>query len=127
MEDFLFQVLKAISEFGGVSWVLKISMIVTLIVSSMKVSFFNDLIWNKLDGFKVWLAPILGLVTGLISLSVNGNLTFAGVFAYFSAGAGAVILHELLDSIKKIPGLGSVYVSIIEAIEKALGGPAKNA
>lgn len=120
--DFLTMVLDYIKSFGGISWVLKISGIITIIIASMKVSFLNDLIWSKLNGFKAWLAPILGIIMGVVSLSLSGQLTFAGVLAYFAAGAGAVVLHELLDTIKAIPGLGAIYVAIINAIEAALGG-----
>jgi hypothetical protein len=122
--DFLAEVLKMISAFGGLSWVMKVSSIITLILSSMKVSFLNDLWWSKLGQFKAWAAPILGMVLGAMTMLANGqSITLASLLAYFSAGAGALILHELLDTIKAIPGLGPVWVSLINAIKKALGGP----
>lgn len=123
-QDFLAQVLDAIKNFGGLSTMLKISSIVALIVASMKVSFLNDLVWSKLGAAKVWLAPVLGLVAGVLGLGSGGApITLASVFAYVSAGAGAVILHEILDSVKAIPGLGAGYVSFINMIESVLGGP----
>lgn len=120
-QDFFALVLEAIKGFGGVSWVLKIASIITIIISSMKVSFLNDLIWSKLGAFKSWVAPILGLIAGILMLSKDGGLTLAGVFAYISAGGGAIILHELLDSIKAIPGLGPTWIWIINMIEASLG------
>jgi hypothetical protein len=117
-----------ITQFIGVfhsglsSWALYAA-IITLVIASMKVSFLDDLIWNRLGNFQIWFAPFLGLVGGLIVMKANGvPLTLGAVLAYVSAGAGAVFLHELLDLVKLIPGLGPVYVSIITVIESALGG-----
>lgn len=123
-QDFLTQVLDSINKMGGLTWVLKVASIITLIIASMKVSVLNDMIWSKMGNFKAWLAPILGLAAGLLSLAAGGHLSLADVLAWLSAGAGAVVLHELLDTIKAIPGLGDVYVNLIDAIENALGGPA---
>lgn len=123
--DFFALVLDYIRSFGGISWVLKVSGLVTLIIASMKVSFLKSLLWDKLDGFKAWLAPILGVVMGILALASQGQLTFAGLLAYFAAGAGALVLHELLDTIKAIPGLGQVYIVIIDFIESILGGGKK--
>lgn len=122
--DFFTQVLAVVQSFGGLSTLLKISGVVTLVIASMKVSFLNQLIWSKLGAAQVYLAPVLGLVAGIIVLKANGSaLTAASVFAFMSAGAGSVFLHEILDTIKAIPGLGAVYVSLIGLIESALGGP----
>lgn len=126
--DFLSQVLQAIQGFGGLSWMLKVAAVVTLVIASMKVSVLNQLLWSKLGAAQAWVAPILGLVGGILSLSAGGHsITLQAVLAYVSAGAGAIILHELLDTVKAIPGLGSIYVQIINAIEGALGGPAAQA
>jgi hypothetical protein len=123
-QDFLTMVLETIKGFGGVSWVVKVASVITLIVSSMKVSFLNELIWSKLGALQTWVAPLLGLVGGILALSVSGQLSLAGILAWLSAGTGAIALHELLDSVKSIPGLGAMYVGIIDMIEKLLGGPA---
>jgi cytochrome c oxidase subunit IV len=121
--EFLLSVWQTIQSLGGLTWSLKITAIITLVIASMKVSFLNELIWSKLGNLKTWVGPILGLLVGLVSLVAQGNLSLVGVFAYFSAGIGAIALHELLDTIKGIPGLGPIYVGIIDAIEKTLGGP----
>ena len=121
--DFLGQVLQAILSFGGLSWMAKVSSVIMLIIASMKVSVLNQWIWSKLGAFQAWLAPILGLVAGVINVLVGGG-NFASVLAFMTAGAGAIILHELLDTIKAIPGLGAFWVQIITGIEKYLGGPA---
>lgn len=124
--DFLNQILETIQDFGGLSWVAKIAAILAIIISSMKVSFLKTY-WDKLGEAKVWLAPILSVAFGIISLGVNDEtaITWAGVFAYMTAGAGAVFLHEILDSIKAMPGIGSMWVSIIDFIKIVLRAPAK--
>ncbi len=108
-----------IQNFGGLSWSLKIACIVLLIIAFMKVSFLSSF-WAKLGSFQAYAAPILGLVLGVLTLSVGGPITLAGVLAYLAAGSGAILLHELLDTIKAIPGLGAAYVGIIDAIESVL-------
>lgn len=127
MQDFLNQVLSAIQGFGGLSFMLKVSAIITLIIASMKVSALNQLLWSKLGSFQAWLAPILGLIAGILSLGSEGPLSLAKVFAYMAAGSGAILLHELLDTVKAIPGLGAVYVAIINLIEGSIIGSKPNA
>lgn len=120
--DFATAVLQFVTTQGGIPWGLKIATIILLVIASMKVTALDNLFWDKLKTLQVYLAPVLGLVSGVLILAAQGNLSLAGVMAYLGAGAGAVLLHELLDGIKGIPGLGSGYVSVITAIEQALGG-----
>ncbi len=122
--DFFAQVVQFVHDFGGLTSLLKISGLVTLIIASVKVTALNELFWAKLGAAQAWVAPVLGLFGGILGLSQSGPITGASVFAWVSAGAGAIILHELLDSIKALPGLGAIYVTIINMIEGALGGPA---
>lgn len=128
-QDFLSQVLQAIQGFGGLSTVAKISVIILLLVSSMKVTALNQLIWSKLGKAQAWVAPLLGLVAGILGLA-NGadqKITLASVMAYVASGAGAILLYELLDSLQAIPGIGPTYVSIIEFIKGLTGGPKSQA
>jgi len=120
IEGFFSQTFTVIKQFGGLPWVLKIAGIAAILISTMKISVLREFTWDKLGNAKVWAAPILGLLFGVASLGTN--LTLASALAYISAGAGAIILHELLDSIKAIPGIGSVWVSIIDVIKSLLGG-----
>ena len=124
--DFLNQILELIQDFGGLSWLAKIAAVLAIIISSMKVSFLK-VYWDKLGEAKVWAAPILSVAFGIISLGVSdgSEITWAGVFAYMTAGAGAIFLHEILDSVKAIPGIGSIWVSIIDFIKIVLRAPAK--
>lgn len=119
VEGFFSQVITLIKQFGGLPWVLKIAGIAAVLLSTLKVSAIREITWDKLGAAKAWAAPILGLIFGVLSLGTS--LTWASALAYVSAGAGAIILHELLDSIKAIPGIGSVWLSIIGVIQSLLG------
>lgn len=122
--DFLSDIFSAIRHFGGISWFSRIALITTLVVSSMKVTFLNKLIWEKFGRAKAWASPIFGLIAGLLALGSDGHLpSIAEAMAYMSAGSGALIFHELLDTIKVIPGLGPKWIAFIEVIESSLGGP----
>lgn len=114
------QVTDLIKQWGGYSWQLKVGGAIAVLISFMKTSFMKP-IWDKLGDFKFWLGPALGLVTGLLTL--QGDLTWAAALAYLQAGAGAVLVHELLDLVKKIPGIGAVWLSLIEVIKSLLKSP----
>ena len=122
--DFFTQVAAFVQSIGGLSTLLKISGVIMLIIASMKVTFLNTLIWSKLGSLQIWVAPVLGLIAGILSLGTG--LTLPAAFAYISAGGGAVYMHEIMDLVKAIPGIGSTYVAIINFLENLLGGPAAN-
>lgn len=124
---FLQQIFLTIQGMGGLSAYLKLSALITLIVSSMKVSVIRQKIWDKLGPAKAWVAPALGLAAGVLGLGAGGApLTLASAVAYVSAGAGAILLHELLDSVKEVPGVGKAYGRVIDAAKKSLGGQASS-
>jgi hypothetical protein len=130
--SFFQQLVDTIKTFGGLETLAKISAILLLVVASMKVSFLNSLIWSKLGAYQSLVAPALGLIAGVVSAFVgHSGLSLASalglIIAYLGSGVGAVGLHELLDDVKAIPGIGPTYVAIIEAIESALGGPKASA
>lgn len=120
VDGFFTQVLTFVKQFGGLPWVLKIAGIAAILISTLKVSVLRELIWDKLGNAKAWAGPLLGLIFGLASL--GSELNWASALAFVSAGAGAIILHELLNTVKAIPGIGSVWLSVIEVIQKILGG-----
>ena len=122
LDQFLAQVMAAIKALGGLPWALKIASIVLLIIASMKVAVVRNLIWDRLGAAKAFVAPVLGLIVGLLSMAAEGNVTVAGVFAYLFAGAGALAIHELLDAVKGIPGIGQKYIQVCEFISKIFGG-----
>ena len=114
--DFLSQVMATLQSLGGLSFALKMSAIILLVLASMKVSILRPF-WDKLGSFKALAAPFLSLVSGVIILSTQGQLTFPAVIAYLFAGSGALVMHELLDAVKAIPGIGGMYVAIIDFIQ----------
>jgi len=126
-QDFLSQVFTMIKQLGGLGWMAKIAAIITVVVSSMKVSFLNDLVWSKLGAAKAWVGIALGLVAGLLAQFSGVPFSLPALFAYMIAGGGATLLHELLDTVKSIPGIGPVWVSVINFLESNLGGPAASA
>jgi hypothetical protein len=118
LPEFLAQVLAQIQGFGGLPWMAKISAIVVLIVGSMKVDQVKALLWDKLPvGMKPFLAPGLGVVAGILSMN---PITLPGVIAYLGAGAGAIILYELLDAVKVAAGANAVVSMIIGMIQGVL-------
>jgi len=117
--DFLAQVFAAIKAMGGLPWAGKVAAICLLLVASMKVSFIAPL-WDKLGAAKVFVAPALALIGGLLSMDV---ITLPGAMAYIMAGAGAIAMHQILDAIKAIPGLGAMYVAVIDLISGLLRKP----
>lgn len=124
LSDFLAQVLQAIAGFGSMGTLVKVSAVITLIVSTMKVSFFNSLVWSRLGPFKVLVAPALALIGGVIGLYGAGTpITLPVVFSYLVVGTGAVFLHQVLDAVQTLPFAGPLIKSVIAIVEKVLGGP----
>lgn len=123
MSDILSNVLEAVANLGGLGWIAKVAGLIVAGISLIKSSFLKQTVWDKLGAGQSWMAPIVGLVCGVISL--YPNLSVASLVAYMGAGAGAVLLHELLDSVKEMPFVGPFWKSVIEFVESKLGGGAK--
>jgi hypothetical protein len=123
VDDFLAELFRVIEGMGGAPGMVKISAIITLLLSSMKVSVLNKVVWQKLGPAKAWAAPSMGLAAGIAGLVASGApLTLPVLVAYFSAGSGAIVLHQLMDSLKQVPGIGGAYLRVIESASKWLGG-----
>lgn len=120
MDLFLQQVLKFIADFGGLSEMAKISGILLILVESMKVSPLSG-VWAKLGNYKVLVGPVLSLAAGLVMLK---PVTAEGVLAYLLMGAGAAILHDLLNALKGLPGVSLLVQKIVDVI-LSLVGPKK--
>lgn len=123
-DQFFSQILDAVKTLGGIPWTMKIATIILILISSMKVSFIRPL-WDKLGWAKGILAPVLGIVAGVLTLSQSGSLSLPGVMAYMFAGAGAVVLHELFEAMKLIPGITPTVLSVVQFFESALASPNK--
>ena len=120
--EFVRQVWDAIQNFGGLNFVARCSLVIMLIISSMKVSFLRPL-WTKLGKAQPWLTLGLGFLGGLADAFMgHDKFSWSVVVAYAVAGAGAGYIHDLLDTIKKVPGLGAVYVGLIDVLMEVLGG-----
>src|SRR4051812_33026890 len=104
------QVLSLIYAWGGIPFTLKVSGIILVVVSMLKVTAFRPM-WDFLGPCKAFLCAFLALLGGIFSL--GQNMTAAGILAYLFSGAGAVVLHEMLDQVKLIPGIGPQYIMII--------------
>lgn len=125
---FLKQTLEAVRAFGGLPWLARISLAVTIIVGSMKVPGIREALWDKLTvkGFKLqaFLAPVLGLVGGLLSLKLEGgSITLQSALAFLGAGAGGIILYELLDAVKLTGITNKIVLGVINAIQGVIKKP----
>lgn len=123
---FIDQVANALKSFGGAPAMVKITIILMLVVGSMKSTLLRKLVWDRLGKAKVWVAPILGIIAGVLEPLLTGqHVTLQSVLIFMTTGFGAVLLFNLLESIKGIPKLGPLYVSLINFIESLLGGKTK--
>lgn len=112
------QLASTISQFvsSNVTWQVKAAAVIALIISSMNVTVLNQWVWQKIpSSLQIWFAPLLGLVAGILGV-LNGG-SWSDVLPYVVAGGGAVFVHELLSMIAAIPGLGPMWVSLINIIE----------
>lgn len=125
--DFLTELADAARHMGGLSTFAKVAVIITLIVSSIKVTAFRDRVWSRLGPAQVLVGPTLALVAGLLGLMGDSGtpLSLASVVAYLTAGGGAILLHQALDALKSLPGLGAPYQKAIATVEQTLGAPPK--
>lgn len=113
--DFFSQLVVLIQGFGGFSWMAKVAGGCLLIIAATKTSFLAPM-WAKLPALVQTLAaPVLALIAGVVSM--GSSLSLPAVLAYVVSGAGAVVMHEILDGVKGIPGIGSVYLAIISVLE----------
>lgn len=123
---FIDQVANALKSFGGAPTMVKITIILMLVVGSMKSTILRKLVWDRLGKAKVWVAPILGILAGILEPLLTGQkITLQNVSLFMTSGLGAVLLFNLLESLKGIPKLGPLYVSLINFIESLLGGKSK--
>lgn len=117
--DFFTMVLEQVKVFGGLPWMGKVAAICFVLVGSMKVTFLRGLIWDRLGSAKAWVAPVLALIGGIMNME---TITLPAILAYMGAGAGAIVLNQLLDLIKAMPGIGAFWIMVIDMIAKVTGG-----
>jgi hypothetical protein len=118
IDDFLMQVLEFVKSSGGLSMQMKIASIITILISLTKLSILRPL-WDKLGNGKVLVAPVLGIISGIVMLP---SVSVAGVCAFLLAGVGSIALHEILDVFKVTPQIKGTIDFILGMISKLLGG-----
>jgi hypothetical protein len=118
--DLLVQLLAWLQSLGAATSVeVKIAGLVTLLVGLTKSSFAAPYL-AKLGNFSVLVAPVLGVVLALLGLP---GISSATVLAGLHGGSLAIAVAALLEAVKSVPGVGGVYVSLINLVEKLLGAP----
>lgn len=120
--SFFDKVLDYVKGFKDMPTLLKVSGGIILLISTMKVSFLKPL-WDKLGEKQEWLAPALGFIAGAFAGFEDGKFDWAVLATYAFAGAGAPYLHDILDKVKVIPGIGQIWLTVIEIIKKVLFAP----
>jgi hypothetical protein len=87
-----------------------------LIVGTMKIDFIKHILWDKLGAAQTIVAPVLGLIAGLVSVQ---PFSLAAAAAYAFAGLGANFLYELLD-MAKVPAASNTLVSTVIALVQSM-------
>lgn len=119
INDLFAQLWALIQAFPSLPAAGKISGIILLLISLIKSSLVAPL-WEKLGSWKVVIAPALGLVAGVLAIH---PLSFASLWQGLLGGVLAMGLHQLLDAIKVIPGIGPVYLKVIDVLETIFKAP----
>lgn len=110
--------IAAVRGMGGSSGLAIASAIIALVVSLFKVPFFRDKIWDKLKFNQKAAVPlVLALVGGLVKLD---HITLGGVVAYLGAGAGAIILYEIIDVVKLSDGINATVKAVLGFLQGIL-------
>jgi len=99
----------------------KIGGCVLLVIALVKNSALLPL-WNKVGAWKVLVAPALAVAYAVVMVQ---PLTLQAVMASLVGGALAVATHELLDAVKSLPGIGPLFVKVINFVGGFLKVPAK--
>lgn len=119
--DLLGALLRALADWQSVGWQAGVAALLTILISTVKLS-WAQVYWNKLGYFKVFVAPVLSLVAVAIAAPA---LDAKAMYVAITTGAGAVFLHQILDSVKKMPGLKKPISIVIDIVSKLLGKPSK--
>jgi hypothetical protein len=113
------QLVSLIQSFGSLSAPAKIAGIVLFIVAVVKSSFVQPL-WAKLGNAQVLVAPILAVIVSIVSIQ---PFSWAALWSSLLSGALAIGMHQLLDAVKTLPGIGSAYLTVINFVESILQAP----
>lgn len=119
--DLLSQIMAALSGFASESSPMKAAAIITVFISIWKSSLLQPL-WAKIGGAQVLVAPLLGVISALITLP--GGFSWANAMAGLHGGLLAVALHEVLSVLEVVPWIGPKYQTWIAWVDKLLLAPA---
>lgn len=120
MDHFAHSVFLSLYKLGGIKFILIVAVVVLVTIGLFKFSNLRPL-WDRLGKLKPLCAPILSLLIGLISLCIGDEpLTLSSVMAYLFAGSGAIILHDVLDAVKALPGISPAYSKVIDSLQGLL-------
>lgn len=118
--DYMNEIFLTVWQFGGLPFVFTIAAIVLSIIGFIKLTRLRPF-WDSLGRLKPLAIPLLSLTIGIISLAIDDTpLTIQGILAYLFAGSGAIILHDVLDAVKALPGISPVYFRFIESLQGLL-------
>jgi hypothetical protein len=125
--QFVDQLYAVLQNFGALSPLLKASAILTLLISAWKVSAFQWM-WSQLGKFQSFMAPLLMTAAVIVqSLIKSGSVNWSSVGTAIVIGLTSIGFHELLCALKSFPGIGPLFVKVIDVVEAFLGGNGLNA
>ncbi|NDC22523.1 MAG: hypothetical protein EBZ49_00110 [Proteobacteria bacterium] len=104
MMEFIFQIIKSFGQFQGMQASIIASTMLTLLISSIKVSPLSGL-WDRLGQFKVLAAPIMSMAIAALAIK---PFSMEAMMTAFITGAGSVAVHEFLSAAKSIPGMSKI-------------------
>jgi len=118
------QATKVVADWKDMGWKAGLLALITLLLSTLKVSFLRAFLWDKLGDLKVFVAPMLGMAAVFLSMQ---EFSWAGALVGFTTGMGAIALHQMLDALKNRPKLGSIPRMIVNFLSSILKAPPKKA
>ena len=125
--DFLLQVVQVAQQLGGAKWGASVTVGLLILISTIKTSMLRKY-WDLIGSLKILVAPGLAVIAGIASLQLNpeSKNMWPLLAAWAFAGSGSVLLHELLDAVKKLPFVGPKYDMMIDVVIGLLGGQKKD-
>ena len=119
--DKLFEMLLGlVTSWKTMGTPVKITAIIFLLIATMKNSFARKYVWDKLGWAKILVAPVLSMIAFAVTISPFNLKTVVLALVF---GAGASYLANVVKAIREIPGLGTVWVQVMDWIGNLLGKP----
>lgn len=118
IEPWLAEVLAYFKSAHTLSGFAQASAIIFMLVGTVKVSGLSWL-WDSLGKWKGWAVPLLVVAGAIVNeFAVTGQVSLPVALLALGHGVGAGAIADILDLIKKRPGLGKVPLAIIGFLEK---------